>query len=130
MMYMELHALEQIDSVASLHSTTPAWMRVAAPCHSSCANTRTPWGMARWVERIPTPLRYLIRRLQGGFVWEWIDHGIRRRTVGDREFFAYGGDFGEPFHDVNLVIDGLVFPTGLPHPGCSGTRRSSSPFPS
>ena len=28
--------------------------------------------------------------LQGGFIWEWIDHGIR---VGDH--WAYGGDFGE-----------------------------------
>ncbi len=27
-------------------------------------------------------------RCQGGFVWEWIDHGIRQRTVDGREFFA------------------------------------------
>ncbi|WP_281287640.1 glycoside hydrolase family 2 TIM barrel-domain containing protein, partial [Amycolatopsis rhizosphaerae] len=49
-------------------------------------------------------------RCQGGFVWEWIDHGIRRHTPDGREFFAYGGDFGEPLHDGNFVLDGLVFP--------------------
>ena len=41
--------------------------------------------------------------LPGGFVWEWIDHGIRQRTADGREFFAYGGDFGEPLHDGNFV---------------------------
>ncbi|WP_433061594.1 glycoside hydrolase family 2 TIM barrel-domain containing protein [Dactylosporangium sp. CS-033363] len=52
-------------------------------------------------------------RCQGGFVWEWLDHGIRR-PAGD---YAYGGDFGEPLHDSNFVIDGLVFPDRTPSPG-------------
>ncbi|MFB9451586.1 glycoside hydrolase family 2 TIM barrel-domain containing protein [Dactylosporangium vinaceum] len=52
-------------------------------------------------------------RCQGGFVWEWLDHGIRR-PQGD---YAYGGDFGEPLHDGNFVIDGLVFPDRTPSPG-------------
>jgi beta-galactosidase/beta-glucuronidase len=30
-------------------------------------------------------------RCQGGFVWEWIDHGLRTRD-GRGEFFGYGGD--------------------------------------
>ncbi|GAA2345274.1 glycoside hydrolase family 2 TIM barrel-domain containing protein [Dactylosporangium salmoneum] len=55
-------------------------------------------------------------RCQGGFVWEWIDHGIRRRTADGREYFAYGGDFGESLHDGNFVIDGLVFPDRTPSP--------------
>ncbi len=56
-------------------------------------------------------------RCQGGFVWEWIDHGIRQRTADGREYFAYGGDFGEPLHDRNFVIDGLVFADRTPSPG-------------
>ena len=52
-------------------------------------------------------------RCAGGFVWEWIDHGIRREN-GD---FAYGGDFGEPLHDGNFVADGLVLPDRTPSPG-------------
>jgi beta-galactosidase len=56
-------------------------------------------------------------RCQGGFVWEWLDHGIRQRTADGREFFAYGGDFGEPLHDGRFVIDGLVFPDRTPSPG-------------
>jgi beta-galactosidase len=50
-------------------------------------------------------------RCQGGFVWEWIDHGILRDGR-----YLYGGDFGEPLHDGNFVIDGLVFPDRTPSP--------------
>lgn len=55
-------------------------------------------------------------RLQGGFVWEWLDHGIRQVRDGV-DYYAYGGDFGEPDHDHNFVIDGLVFPDRTPSPG-------------
>ena len=34
-----------------------------------------------------------------------------------REFFAYGGDFGEELHDGNFVADGLLFPDRTPSPG-------------
>jgi beta-galactosidase/beta-glucuronidase len=47
-------------------------------------------------------------RLQGGFVWEWLEHGIRQTDALGRPYFAYGGDFGESVHDGNFVIDGLV----------------------
>ncbi|WP_186831942.1 glycoside hydrolase family 2 TIM barrel-domain containing protein [Streptomyces sp. ISID311] len=56
-------------------------------------------------------------RCQGGFVWEWIDHGLRQRTPAGELFHAYGGDFGEELHDGNFVCDGLVFPDRVPSPG-------------
>lgn len=46
--------------------------------------------------------------LQGGFIWEWVDHGLRKRTEDGRSFFAYGGDFGDQPNDINFVCDGLV----------------------
>lgn len=46
-------------------------------------------------------------RLIGGFIWEWLEHGIT--TVEDGVSKTnYGGDFGEVIHDGNFVIDGLV----------------------
>ncbi len=56
-------------------------------------------------------------RCQGGFVWEWIDHGLRTRDAAGNEFFGYGGDFGETIHDGNFVCDGLLFPDRTPSPG-------------
>ena len=55
-------------------------------------------------------------RCQGGFIWEWIDHGLRT-VVDGKEFYAYGGDFGETIHDGNFVCDGLLFPDRTPSPG-------------
>ncbi|GAB3454899.1 glycoside hydrolase family 2 TIM barrel-domain containing protein [Kineococcus endophyticus] len=56
-------------------------------------------------------------RCMGGFVWEWIDHGLRQSGPDGVERFAYGGDFGEPVHDGAFVADGLVFPDRTPSPG-------------
>ncbi|MFJ8254132.1 glycoside hydrolase family 2 TIM barrel-domain containing protein [Streptomyces sp. NPDC094466] len=66
-------------------------------------------------------------RLQGGFVWEWIDHGIARRTDDGRVCFAYGGDFGEPLHDGNFVADGLVLPDRTPSPGLIEYKKVIEP---
>jgi beta-galactosidase len=66
-------------------------------------------------------------RCQGGFVWEWIDHGIAQRDEQGREFFAYGGDFGESIHDGHFVIDGLVFPDRTPSPGLTEFAKVIEP---
>jgi evolved beta-galactosidase subunit alpha len=55
--------------------------------------------------------------IQGHFVWEWIDHGIRAHTPDGRSYWRYGGDFGEELHNRNFCIDGLVFPDQRPSPG-------------
>ncbi|MBV8141695.1 MAG: DUF4981 domain-containing protein, partial [Verrucomicrobia bacterium] len=55
--------------------------------------------------------------LQGGFIWEWIDHGIKQKTPEGQEYWAYGGDFGDEPNDLNFVCDGLVWPDRTPHPG-------------
>ena len=54
-------------------------------------------------------------RLMGGFVWEWLEHGIDSERNG-RPATAYGGDFDEPVHDGNFVIDGLVAADRTPRP--------------
>ncbi|WP_309081664.1 glycoside hydrolase family 2 TIM barrel-domain containing protein [Zhihengliuella sp.] len=56
-------------------------------------------------------------RAAGGFVWEWKDHGFEARTPDGRLVRAYGGDFAEPIHDGNFVLDGLVFADLTPTPG-------------
>lgn len=66
-------------------------------------------------------------RLHGGFIWEWIDHGIRSRTPDGREFHAYGGDFGEELHDGNFICDGLVFPDRTPSPGLLEYKKVIEP---
>ena len=54
--------------------------------------------------------------LQGGFVWEWKDHGISQQLDDGRKRFAYGGQFGDHPNDGNFVADGLVHSDMTPHP--------------
>ena len=54
--------------------------------------------------------------LQGGFLWEWKDHGLRQEVPDGRWRFAYGGQFGDEPNDANFVADGLVGPDGTAHP--------------
>lgn len=70
---------------------------------------------------------YAYPRTQGGFVWEWIDHGIRKKTADGKEFFAYGGDFGDQPNDSNFVMDGLVFPDRTPSPGLGEYKKVLEP---
>ena len=53
---------------------------------------------------------YAYPQLVGGFVWEWCDMGFAKQDSQGREYFLYGGDFGEEVHDENFCIDGLVTP--------------------
>ncbi|MFF1700995.1 glycoside hydrolase family 2 TIM barrel-domain containing protein [Streptomyces sp. NPDC058252] len=62
-------------------------------------------------------------RIQGGFIWEWIDHGVKDERYG----FAYGGDFGEELHDGNFVCDGLIFPDRTPSPGLVEYKKVIEP---
>src|SRR5690606_19578331 len=64
--------------------------------------------------------------LQGGFIWEWMDHGMATDDGYGNKFWAYGGDLGG-FHlqnDDNFVADGLVNPDRtVPHPGAYEVKK-------
>ncbi|MEV5438764.1 glycoside hydrolase family 2 TIM barrel-domain containing protein [Streptomyces sp. NPDC052682] len=87
-------------------------------CEYAHAMGNGPGGLADYQE-----LFEKYERLQGGFVWEWIDHGIQHPELG----YAYGGDFGEELHDGNFVCDGLVFPDRQPSPGLVEYKKVIEP---
>lgn len=66
-------------------------------------------------------------RLLGGFIWEWIDHGLRTHTSDGAEFYGYGGDFGEQLHDGAFVTDGCVFPDLTPKPALVDFKKVVEP---
>lgn len=55
-------------------------------------------------------------RLQGGFIWDWVDQGLTQTTNDGQKFFAYGGDFGDLPNDRQFCINGLFSPDRKPHP--------------
>ena len=75
--------------------------------------------------------------LQGGFIWEWLDHGLERDPVDGEPIglgpsgmisWGYGGSFGEQPHDSNFICDGLVSPVRAPHPAMSEVRHVGRPL--
>jgi len=65
--------------------------------------------------------------LQGGFIWEFWDHGIEQTLPDGTKRSAYGGDFGEVRHDGNFVCDGMVFPDRTPKPAMHEFKAIAAP---
>lgn len=55
-------------------------------------------------------------RLQGGFIWDWVDQGITKIDEQGRSYWGYGGDFNDQINDRQFCINGLVWPDRTPHP--------------
>lgn len=85
-------------------------------------------------------------RCQGGFVWDWVDQGLRKTipspacgvgrgdgAAGGGEgsevgTWGYGGDFGEPLNDGNFCVNGVVWPDRTPHPAMEEVRMPNRCF--
>jgi beta-galactosidase len=65
--------------------------------------------------------------LQGGYLWEWVDHGIRQEAPDGQAYWVYGGDFGDVPNDANFVADGIVWPNRSPHPGLYEFKYLAAP---
>jgi beta-galactosidase len=87
-------------------------------CEYSHAGGNGPGGLPEYEELFDT-----YERCQGGFLWEWMEHGILRADGS----YGYGGDFGEELHDGTYVLDGLVFPDLTPQPVLAEVRRVYEP---
>ncbi len=91
-------------------------------CEYAHAMGNGPGSLKEYQEAIDTHPRLL-----GGCIWEWADHGLRRRTDDGQEWFAYGGDFGDQPNDGNFCIDGLCSPDRVPHPGLIEFKKIIEP---
>ncbi|MCD7973243.1 MAG: DUF4981 domain-containing protein [Candidatus Azobacteroides sp.] len=66
---------------------------------------------------------YKYPQLQGGYIWEWIDHAILEKDENGNPYWAYGGDFGiDQPSDGNFVADGLLGPDQQPHPAMAEVK--------
>jgi len=67
------------------------------------------------------------RGLQGGFIWEWIDHGFEAFTADGVKYWKYGGDFGDEPSDLDFICDGLLFPDQSLKPAMEECKQVFSP---
>lgn len=86
--------------------------------------------------------------LQGGYIWDWVDQGLRTPVPASRQierldnprslpldpklgtFYAYGGTFGPPdiASDGNFCANGLVSADRTPHPGLAEVKKVYQPI--
>jgi len=105
---------------------------------NSCGDMQVYWD----------PIYKGARRLQGGFIWDWVDQGIRTPVPASGKieqienprslpldprlgtFWAYGGTFGPPGTptDGNGVADGLVDADRVPQPELNEVRKVYQPI--
>jgi len=64
-------------------------------------------------------------RMQGGFIWDWVDQGIKTQDENGTVFYAYGGDLGgkDLQNDENFCANGLVSANRMPHPGLAEVKK-------
>jgi len=59
------------------------------------------------------------KNMQGGFIWEWYNHGYKTQDEQGRYYWAYGGDLKgyNKQNDGNFCMDGLITPDQnyMPH---------------
>jgi beta-galactosidase len=89
-------------------------------CEYAHAMGNAPGGLEEYMEAFQKH-----RRLQGGWIWEWANHGL---WDGERNFYAYGGDFDDYPNDGTFVMDGLCFSNHTPTPGLVELRKVYSPI--
>ena len=97
-----------VDLMKELHDENPS--RPVILCEYSHAMGNSNGNIFKYWDAI-----YEYPRLQGAFIWDWVDQGLTREDS-HGEYFVYGGDFGETLHDGNFCLNGVISPDRKPHP--------------
>ena len=65
-----------------------------------------------------------IPNLQGGFIWDFVDQGLRKYTADGAMIYAYGGDYNRyDASDKNFNCNGLISPDRVPNPHMYEVRK-------
>lgn len=81
---------------------------------NSTGNLQDYWNV---IEKYP--------KLQGAFVWDWVDQGMQKTDENGEKYWAYGGDFGEEGipSDGNFCLNGLTWPDRTGKPGLNEVNK-------
>lgn len=65
------------------------------------------------------------KHMQGGFIWDWVDQGLKTKDANGKVFWAYGGDLGgkDLQNDNNFCANGLVSADRTPHPALKEVKK-------
>ncbi|MHA1146760.1 MAG: glycoside hydrolase family 2 TIM barrel-domain containing protein [Promethearchaeota archaeon] len=66
--------------------------------------------------------------LIGGFIWDYIDQGLRKKDESGIEYWAYGGDYGDKPNDYNFCCNGILLPDRRPNPSLFEVKKVFQPI--
>lgn len=68
-------------------------------------------------------------KLQGGFIWEWMDHALQLTNDRSQKYWGYGKDYHPTMPtDGNFLNDGLVGADRVPHPHMAEVKKVYQPI--
>ncbi|MGA0332352.1 MAG: glycoside hydrolase family 2 TIM barrel-domain containing protein [Kiritimatiellia bacterium] len=109
-------------SMFEAYGKNPTDQRPFIPCEYSHAMGNSNGCLADTWDLI-----YKYPMLQGGFIWDWVEQGLRKKSEDGTEYWAYGGDFGDHPNDVNFNCNGLVQPDRIPKPAMAECKKVFQP---
>ena len=83
-----------------------------------------PAAISRIIGTPSTP----IKKLQGGFVWDWVDQTVIQKDAQGREYWAQGPDFANKGGDDSPVGDGVIRSDRTPDPEYYELAKVQSPI--
>lgn len=104
-MYPQPHELESLINNTSFDKRPVLMCEYAHAMGNSLGNYKTYWDVVHKYDRA-----------MGGFIWDFIDQGILQTAENGKEFFAYGGDFGDVPNDGSFCLNGIVAADRTPKP--------------
>lgn len=109
------HTLRDLIAYSKTEDKRPLIMcEYAHAMNNSVGNLQDYWDV---IENHP--------KLQGGYIWEWVDQGLLKTAPDGQKFYGFGGDFspqGTP-SDGLFCIKGLVFPDRKPKPSLYEVKK-------
>lgn len=137
-------ACTKVTDIISPMYLRPAWCRDKAQndplrrpvilCEYAHAMGNSGGCLAQYWRDFRDPL---LPRLQGGFIWDYIDQGLLLPEVDDSRGtnkqgkaprYGYGGDFGDMPNTKQFCINGVLGPDRIPHPSAFEAAALQSPI--
>jgi beta-galactosidase len=114
-MYPKLDALAKAGQ-------EPGETRPFIMCEYAHSMGNSPGNLKEYWEVIET-----YPRLRGGFIWDWVDQGIRQETKDGKIWYAYGGDYGDEPSSFSFCCNGIIFPDRTIHPAMWEVKKVYQP---
>ncbi|WP_220763763.1 glycoside hydrolase family 2 TIM barrel-domain containing protein [Flavobacterium sp. UMI-01] len=115
-MYPTPQELQDLIDETSFDTRPVVMCEYAHSMGNSTGNMKTYWDVI-----------YKNDRALGGYIWDWIDQGLVKKDQNGKEFFAYGGDFGDKPNSGSFCLNGIITADRNPKPATYECKYVNQP---